>query len=339
MTVLRRSPGAALRVLRHLATGERAPILLSYAVTFRCTGRCSYCDLPPAGPELSFNEFRPLLEGFRSLGLLRLGLTGGEPLLHPDIGQIIRHCSDLGVVTVMSTNGALVRRRLDELTTLDVASVSLDGGGALDDRLRGPGSFEAAMDATDLLRTRGVGVVLSATLSARNIGHTDEVLRIAEEAGVPTVWQPYFKVGPASDEEDPDRPDPNEFHAAITRLIAVKLRHPQRIASSMPYLRFIRAHYPTYDTAACLAGKLFFSLSPNGRLHPCYPLIGRGEGAHITPENLRRVVKEYPSVACTTPCFCNGHVENRFLLRLHPLSVFDALQGLLRLRRPGRGPG
>ena len=332
MTILRRGPGTAWRMFRHAVTGARAPIFLSYAMTFRCTNRCAYCDLPPSGEELTIEELRPLLDGFRSMGLVRLGLTGGEPLLHPDVGPLIRHCRDIGVLTVMSTNGALVRDRIDALEGLDVASVSVDGGRALQDDLRGSGSFDTAVDAIALLRARGVGVVLSAVLTARNIDHIDEILEVAEDAGVATVWQPYFEPGHSPTDGDPDRPDPAGFQEAISRLIAVKRRRPQRIASSLPYLRFISGHYPDYDTTDCLAGELFFGLSPDGQLHPCYPLIGREPGIPITPENLREVVEQFPSVHCEAPCYCNGHIENKFLLRLHPRAVFDAFSSLRRFK-------
>ena len=338
MKILGNGVSAAWHSLRNLHSGARFPIFLSYAVTFRCTHRCSYCALPPAGPELSFEEFRPLLDGFREMGLVRLGLTGGEPLLHPDIGRIIQRCADIGVVTVLSTNGALVKTRIDEIDRLDVASISLDGDAEVQDDLRGRGSFRAALEAIDLLRGRGVGVVLSAVLSAGNIRHLDEVLEIAEQKGVATVWQPYFPSIGEDTPQDPNRPDAARFHEAVSRLISMKLRRPGRIASSLPYLRFIRDHYPRYDTSSCLAGELFFALSPDGQLHPCYPFVGRRDGIPVTPQTLRQVVETFESPRCTTPCFCNGHIENRFLLRLHPLAVFDALSSVLRFKL-GAGPG
>jgi MoaA/NifB/PqqE/SkfB family radical SAM enzyme/SAM-dependent methyltransferase len=317
-------------------SGEPSPIFLAYAVTFRCTNRCAYCDLPDAPREMPFAESGPLLATFRAMGLVRVGFTGGEPLLHPDIGRIVRHCRELGILTVLSTNGILVPERIDEVADLDMASVSVDGYLEVDDALRGRGSFAAAVRAVDLFRDRGVAVVLSAVLSARNIGRLDDVSALARDLRVPVVWQPYFRAGRPPEPGDPDRPDPSAFREAVARLVRQKIRHPWRIASSLPYLRFIRDHYPTYDTVPCRAGRLYFGLSPDGALHACYPEIGRRPGVAVTPENARDVVRDFRRGPCAAPCYCNGHLENNLLLSLNPLSVADVLLHATALLGAGR---
>jgi MoaA/NifB/PqqE/SkfB family radical SAM enzyme len=317
-----RAGGAALR---HRLSGRRSPLFLSYAATWRCTNHCAYCDLPPAGREMTFEEFRPLLDAFREMGLVRLGLTGGEPLLHPDIGRILGRCRRIGVATVVSTNGALVKERIVELAELDLASVSIDGARDVQDLLRGSGSFAACEEAVDLLVRKGVGVVLSAVLHSRNVGRVDDLLEMARRKRVATVWQPYFRSMRPPEEDDPLLPDPARFRAAVERVIAAKLRSPWLVASSLPYLRFVRDHYPTWDPAGCLAGKLFFALSPEGVLHPCYPMTGRSMGVRLTAGDVRAAVEGFAEAGCTTPCYCNGHLENNFLFRLNPLSILDVL--------------
>lgn len=319
-------------LFRHLVTDEKFPVFLSYAITFRCNSDCRYCDLPPVKKELSFEEFKPLLDRFRELGLVRLGFTGGEPLMHPDVGRTIRHCRSIGIMTVMSTNGRLVPDRLDEISDLDLASISIDAGEETDDKLRGRGSFSAALDAADLLSGRGVGIVLSAVLSAGNLDRIDDLLGEAKRLGAATVWQPYFRPARLLDSRDPNLPDVEQFRQTVNRIIRVKLRHPRLVASSLPYLRFIRDHYPVYDTAFCRAGKLFFALSPDGKLFPCYPLTGRMEGLGVTTANLEQAIKGFEDIRCTTPCYCNGHLENGFLFGLNPLSLLDVMINLASFR-------
>ena len=318
---LRATVAAGIRILRGKISGANAPFFLSYAVTFRCTSNCAYCRLPNPGKELSFVEWRPLLEKFRALGLVRIGFTGGEPLLHTDIGVMIDYCRRSGITTVLSTNGVLVEEKIELLHGLDYASVSIDGGRDLNDRLRGEGSFEAVTRAVDLLQETGVKVLLSCTLNSENLEEADRLIEFASKKKVATVWQPYFLNGRPPAKDDPMAPDSDRLRALAKRLIQLKLRHPSLVASSFPYLRFIRNHYPVYDTSTCPAGHFFFALSPDGNLHPCYPWAVSGSGVEVNQSNIEETVKTFKRPVCTAPCFCNGHVENRFLFRFNPLSV------------------
>jgi pyrroloquinoline quinone biosynthesis protein E len=330
---------AGLAAARCHLTGRRTPLFLSYAITYRCTNRCVYCDLPPIGDELRFAAFRPLLDEFRALGLVRLGLTGGEPLLHPDLGDLLRRCRETGVMTVVSTNGSLARTRLDELRDLDLASVSLDGEIEAHDGARGAGSFSKAMDAAEALRGAGVDVVLSPVLNRQNVGEMPAILDAARQLGAMVVVQPYFRNARLPDSNDPLLPSIAAYREAIAEVISAKLRHPGLVASSLTYLRFVARNYPTWEPARCLAGKLFFALTPDGQLSTCYPLAGRGPGVALRPGEVGQAVEALPYHACRTPCYCNGHLENNFLFRFHPLSLIDIAANLAALRLRGRSRG
>lgn len=338
MSTIRNMLLAGASVVRHVRTGRPAPVFLSYAITFRCTSRCEYCDLPSPGDELTFEEFHPLMDEFRALGLVRLGLTGGEPLLHPDVGRVLEYCRDMGVMTVMSTNGRLVPDRIDEIVTLDLASVSIDCAGDVHDSMRGSEGFHRALAAVDALTDRGISVVLSAVLTAPAIERIDDFLSLARKKGAMAVFQPYFRNLLAARKDDPLLPDTKRFREAVGRIIRAKWRHPGLVASSFPYLRFIRSNYPYWNAETCLAGRLFFALSPEGVLSPCYPMAGRFGGVPLKPGGVRDAVQGFPKISCQTPCYCNGHLENNLLFRFNPISVIDVLGNLaaFRLRRRPR---
>lgn len=328
MVMLKQIGSAAYYALRYFVSGVPAPVFLSYSVTYRCTNNCVYCDLPDPDNELDFETVKPILFALKKMGLTRLGLTGGEPLLHPDIGRIIDYCKSMGIMTVMSTNGLLVEKRIDEISNLDLASVSVDCIPSAHDKQRGQGGYAKAIQAVKLLQNRHIDVVLSPVLTAETVPHVDQFLEMARQLGVMVVIQPYFKCGETVDPNDSLIPERESFRDAIEIVIREKRRSRGLVASTMPYLRFIQSNYPSWDPKGCLAGKLFFGLSPDGRLAPCYPLTGDTASIQVTDENIARRINEMKGTKCKTCCYCNGHLENNNLFRFHPLSVLDVIGNL-----------
>ena len=109
---------------------------LRISVTDRCNLRCVYC-MPPEGIEhrereqiLSFDEISRLVRLFAGMGIRKVRLTGGEPLLRRNIGCLIADLANVpGIETVgLTTNGVLLEEHVSSLkrTGLDLLNVSLD---------------------------------------------------------------------------------------------------------------------------------------------------------------------------------------------------------------------
>jgi cyclic pyranopterin phosphate synthase len=140
------------------------------SVTDRCNFRCPYC-MPKArfGPghrflpraeALNAEEIIRLAGIFVSLGVTKIRLTGGEPLLRPDLAEIVAGIANLGVPDIaLTTNGALLRRWAVRLRDagLHRVTVSLD---SLD-----PAVFTSMSDS----RVE-VGEVLDGIAAAREAG-------------------------------------------------------------------------------------------------------------------------------------------------------------------------
>ncbi|NLH47236.1 MAG: radical SAM protein [Myxococcales bacterium] len=137
------------------------PILDLY-LTNRCNLHCRPCGarfLPPpqsGAAELSTAEWKAVLDSAARLHCSLVSLSGGEPLLRPDLAEIIRHGDSLGMSMHISSNGHL----LDEPTVADLRAsglrsiqISLHGPTpAIHDAISGAGSFEKAVHAIALLR-------------------------------------------------------------------------------------------------------------------------------------------------------------------------------------------
>lgn len=142
----------------------------------RCNLKCKHCysisaDVDFPG-ELSTGEVFRTMDDLKAAGVPALILSGGEPLLRPDIFAIAERSRSLGFSTSLSSNGALIDERLADRVAaagFDYVGVSLDGIGATHDRFRGePGAFRASLRGVRLLVERGVKVGLRFTMTMDN---------------------------------------------------------------------------------------------------------------------------------------------------------------------------
>ena len=124
---------------------------LRISVTDRCNFRCVYCmprvvfdagyKFLPHEAILSFEEIARLAGVFAGLGVKKIRLTGGEPLVRRDLHRLVALLAQLDVETTLTTNGSLLARQADLLKKagLDRVTVSLD---SLDEKI-----FQAMNDA------------------------------------------------------------------------------------------------------------------------------------------------------------------------------------------------
>src|SRR5881275_1674317 len=100
-------------------------------VTEQCNLDCHYCnEFNNSIPHPALADLKKWMDHIRKLGVMRLGLQGGEPLKHPDVVEVVRYAKSLGFCKVsMSTNGFLLNRQLLadlEGAGLDELQISVD---------------------------------------------------------------------------------------------------------------------------------------------------------------------------------------------------------------------
>ena len=163
---------------------------------FHCNLACDYCAVgssPRALPRLlSAERFRALVDEAVTEGFTELYLTGGEPLLHPDIAELLAY-GTAALPTVLLTNATVLRAtRLDRLRALAgnphlVVQTSLDGARpATHDAHRGAGTWAKTMDGIATLVDLGLAVRVAMTETPENTGEVTEVAALLADAGVPT---------------------------------------------------------------------------------------------------------------------------------------------------------
>jgi len=99
---------------------ERKPLAVIAELTHRCPLRCTYCSNPlqmqSPSTELDTAAWQQVFVQAAELGVLHAHFTGGEPLLRPDLEQLVRGAHDAGLYTNLITSAVgLTERRLDTL--------------------------------------------------------------------------------------------------------------------------------------------------------------------------------------------------------------------------------
>lgn len=158
----------------------------------RCNLLCKHCyaisgDVDFPG-ELSREEVFEVMDDLKAFRVPVLILSGGEPLLRPDIFDISRRAKDLGFYVGLSSNGTLIDGtnigRIQDIG-YDYVGISLDGLGETHDRFRGrDGAFQESLAAVRLCRERGIKVGLRFTMTLDNARQLPALLDLAEAEGV-----------------------------------------------------------------------------------------------------------------------------------------------------------
>ncbi len=266
------------------------PFLVALNLTRRCNLRCTHCYLD-AGTrdegtqdELGTDEVLALLGRIAAVSdETMIVLTGGEPLLRPDVEVLARRAADCGLMVVIGTNGMLLdRRRVAALQAAGVRAVgiSLD---SLDpdyhDRFRGlPGAWRSTLAGIETCRRSGLMFQLHFTVTDDNAHELDDMISFARESGA-AVLNVFFIVctgrGRTVSNISADR-----YEAVLVRLaqaaraeasLVVRARcapHFKRLArESSPPLPVTLAD--GYEAGGCLAGTRYCRVTPEGELTPC----------------------------------------------------------------------
>ncbi|MDR2421793.1 MAG: radical SAM protein [Deltaproteobacteria bacterium] len=173
---------------------DKKPVI-AWNVTRACNLSCVHCYASatpgPAEGELSREEALALARNLADFGAPVILFSGGEPLFHPHIFELVELTVKSGARAVLSTNGLLLTRdwalKLRDIG-LSYVGVSLDGLAEAHDRMRGlAGAFDLALQAIDTAKKANLKVGLRLTITKSNLGDIGQIFDLLEEEGVPRI--------------------------------------------------------------------------------------------------------------------------------------------------------
>lgn len=265
--------------------------LLVLAVSERCDHACVHCSIwqgSPAGtPALTLDERLAVVDDALAQGAREALLTGGEPLLSPDLWPLAARLRMAGARVMLATNGRLLAHYAERVAELfDEVYVSLDGASAeTHDALRGVPAFERLRAGTHALRAAGPRVLQTArsTLHARNLHEVEGIVAAAADLGFDHVS--FLPLDASSDAFGgdpgaraaliPSSAQVDAFEAAVARLdargllggfVAEDAARLQRVAG---HLR-ASAGVQSFTRPACDAPWWSSVVEADGALRPCF---------------------------------------------------------------------
>ncbi len=173
------------------------PILCNYYVTYRCNATCSFCDIwEKPSPYISLENVKQNLLDLKKLGVKVIDFTGGEPLLHREIDQMLRLAKELGFITTLTTNTLLYPKWAEKLKGLvDMLHFSLDAADqAAHDLSRGVACFDSLIASIALAKSLGERPDILFTVFEKNYADIGAVYeQICQPNNLILILNPVFE--------------------------------------------------------------------------------------------------------------------------------------------------
>ncbi len=260
-----------------------APLTFNWTLSYRCNFSCSHCySREEQAEELPTADLLAIVDILAEKKVPFINFGGGEPLIRDDLFAIAEHAAARGLNVSMNSNGWLVDReaaeRLRESGFCSVG-ISIDSAeAALHDDFRCmPGSWRRAVAALDHLRAAGLRTTMSAVVSRINHRHFRDLLQLARDHGVHTVYLHNFKCSGRGfkNREELDL-TPEEWKSFYVEALAVKNEADDlTISFDDPVIASLPGYEADPLVRGSSCGKLSLHLRPNGDITPCgfIPLV------------------------------------------------------------------
>src|SRR6478735_7147943 len=289
------------------AIDEQArPIYCVWEITLRCDLACRHCG-SRAGherqDELSTAECLDLVRQMAELGVRETTLIGGEAYLRDDWLEIVRELKRFDISPTMTTGGrgmTAERAQQAKEAGMDSVSVSIDGGEATHDRLRGVvGSHQAALDAMRVMRAAGMRVSSNTQINRLTMPELPQILETIAAHGAHS-WQIALTVPMGRAADEPEvllRPeDLLELFPLLARLkgrcdeLGVRLWPGNNVGYFGPYESVLKGGMPRGHMASCGAGRSTLGIEADGAIKGCPSLPTEAwTGGNIRDNSLKDI--------------------------------------------------
>ncbi|KIU52288.1 pyrroloquinoline quinone biosynthesis protein PqqE [Pseudomonas sp. 1239] len=256
------------------------PLWLLAELTWRCPLQCPYCsnplDFAGHGSELSTAEWIEVFRQARELGAAQLGFSGGEPLLRPDLGELIGAARGMGYYTNLITSGiGLDEQRLAQFAEagLDHIQISFQAADAeVNDMLAGSRkAFAHKLAMARAVKAHGYPMVLNFVTHRHNIDQIERIIElcIALEADFVELatcqfygWAHLNRAGLL----------PTRAQLERAERITNSYRERLKAEGNPCKLIFVVPDYYEERPKACMGGwaSVFLDITPDGTALPCH---------------------------------------------------------------------
>ena len=304
----------------------RHPFQVLLQVTNRCNMRCSFCDFWSNGVapklELTLQDYQRIAKELAESGCFIVSVEGGEPLLRPDIIEIVRAFAERHV-PVLYTNGWFMNeekaRGLFEAGLAQIGvSIDFPSAARHDKKRRLSGAFERAWRAVEMLRDiaphGGTQVHVMSIIMQENQHELEPLLQMSAARGVGHCFTLLstggFRRGKSCDDQLPNHVG---NHTQIgAHLLDLWQCYPH-LRSFRDYLAGIDSFLQNRTLPTCHAGEQSFNIDHIGNVSPCIERIDAVVG-NVRDESISSIIEkmhDLPQVAHCQDCWtlCRGTAQ------------------------------
>jgi pyrroloquinoline quinone biosynthesis protein E len=251
------------------------PLGMLAELTHRCPLHCPYCSNPielvTRSNELSTEDWLSVLSQARELGVLQVHMSGGEPLVRPDLPSLVEHASSLGCYVNLVTSGlGLTEERLTDLADRGLAHVQLSVQGAdaeIANKIAGVKAHLPKLAAARVVKKLGLPLTVNVVLHRANHHQVGALIDLAENMGADRLElanTQYYGWGLRN--RDALMPTSTQLAEAEPIVRAAT----ERLRDKMLIVYVVADYYEPYPKPCMYGwGARQLTVAPNGDVLPC----------------------------------------------------------------------
>ncbi|MEQ6121717.1 radical SAM protein [Reichenbachiella sp. MALMAid0571] len=316
-----------MRLIRH-------PVLCNYYVTYRCNAKCGFCDIwEKPSPYVNVETAKKNLADLKRLGVKVIDFTGGEPLIHREIDELLGAAKEMGFITTVTTNCLLYPKWAKKLQgKIDMLHFSLDSSEKSEhDQMRGVACFDFVMESIRIAIDLNERPDILFTVFEK---HTDQIEEVYKKVCLPNNL--VLILNPAFDYNDVESGPPLSTDTLNTLL---KWGKRKNVYLNEAFVDLRKDGGNKVDNPICKAASTTIVISPENELVlPCYHL---GEKSFPISNNLfnlyhseevqKLVALEGRFPACEG-CTINCYMQPSFAVEVNKY-WFTALKSTIKYNR------
>jgi radical SAM protein with 4Fe4S-binding SPASM domain len=265
----------------HLET----PPLIWLELTKRCNLTCPHCYIDGGDArdlEMPASEFYRLIDEFAAMGVWAIAFTGGEPTLHPEFANLVRHAHSRQLLVGVATNGMFLTAELLDSIPKDgvIISVSMDNL-----HVGAQHEFKAATKAVLRSQERGFLTNIMTNTNRESIHYLDKLMAWAEQHGVSVRSVPFSPLGRGKQHRYLENTVDDVGTAARFWLRECEWEHEYHRKAGLCVGRIFNYGLTLSSmTRRCSSGRFLCYVCADGTVYPCTMCAGE---QILSPGNVR----------------------------------------------------
>lgn len=307
------------------------PILCNYYLNYKCNATCSFCDIWELPSQYaSLDSIKKNFKDLKKLGVKVIDFTGGEPLLHPDLVEILILAKSEKFITTVTTNSLLYPKKAKQLVGLiDMLHFSLDSSIAEEhNKMRGAPCFEYVMESIKIANTLGERPDILFTVFK---GNFEQIKPVYEEIALPNklvlILNPAFEYNGLGVDDSLSTQQLKELNTWGKK---------PKVYLNEAFIELRKNGGNSISNPVCKAASTTIAISPDNKLIlPCYHLgkkafsINNNLTALYTTREVKEIVKKEGRLPECEGCTINCYMQPSFSVEMNKY-WFKALPSTLK---------